>query len=212
MISKKFSLIALIAIIAVTSTIYGVYETTPTIHRYSIAQFSGESFEEFVHKNHLVVVGKITGVGLEITYKEVMGTDEQGNEYLVEKVGKPNAAVTIRVLEVLKDDNILNNTKSITFLDPEVNGELGKIGGQTAMFHSKYAIDYQVGDTGIFMIHKDRGIYSMGFGSYYPIIEGQTTITTELDKLVGKIPIDLEHAENHAENHAKNTARALGQK
>jgi len=204
MMGRKYGLIALLAVTALASMVYGAYEATPTIHRYSMTQFTGESFESLVGKSHLVAVGEIVNVGLQTVPNKVMGTDEDGTRYLVERIEKPHAAVTVRVLDVLKDDGLLNGEKLITFLDPEVDGKTGKIDGHPAIFHSRYAVDYKVGDNGLFLIHEDDGIYSMGFVAYYPITEGRDRITTDLDKLVGNSPLSLETT--------KNTARVLGQK
>ena len=38
----------------------------------------------------------------------------------------------------------------------------------------------------------------MGYTSFYPILEGKEAITTELDKLVGKDPLDLSDAKDIA--------------
>ena len=116
--------------------------------------------------NPLVVIGAIAEVETEIVKETLMGTDYEGSEeYVVEETEKPKAKITIEVTEVLKDDGILNDDKYITVYDSHVKG-VGKINDQVAIFDSPYAIDYQIGDKGLFIINEDRGLNMMGFTNY----------------------------------------------
>ena len=59
---------------------------------------------------------------------------------------------------------------------------------------------YQIGDRGLFLINDDHGLSLSGYTSFYQIHEGEETITSELDKLVGKEPLDLSEAKEIARN------------
>ena len=193
MINKKLSLIAIVAIVAVASTLYGISEMNPGVIRASIMQFADFTFEEKVERSGLVVVGEVTNVGVKIFPEDIMDTDENGNEYVFEHNEIPRAEVTIRILEVLKDDIGLDASRTVTFYD-DINGVIGESDSQPARYISQYAIDYHVGDKGLFLIENDRGLSSLGFSSYYPIIDGETTVITQLDKLLDKPPIELTEA------------------
>ena len=188
----------MVAIVAASTTIYGLSETQPQAVRFSSAQFGDFTFAEMVDRHAVVVVGEIVDIQIELLSDNVMGTDENGNKYIYEKTDRPNAKVTIQIDEVLKDDSNLATGKTISFYDKHVDGEIGVSDGRKVQFNSMYSTDYQVGDKGIFMIENDRGITSFGYTSYYPILDGKSTTTSELDKLVDRTPIDVETAKNTA--------------
>jgi len=203
MINKKLSLIAMVAIVAVASTIYGISETQPQTIRYSSVQFGDFTFTEMVDRHAVVVVGEIVDVQVKMLQDNVIGTDENGDKYIYEKNTRPNAKVTIQIDEVLKDDSKLATEKTISFYDEHVDGEIGVSDGHKVQFRSMYSTDYHIGDKGIFMIDNDRKITSMGYTSYYQIIDGKTTTTSELDKLVGNESLDIETAKNTAKLRAE---------
>ena len=60
-------------------------------------------------------------------------------------------------------------------------------------------MDYQKGDNGLFLINDDHGLNMLGYASFYPIHDGKATITTELDKLLEKAPIELSEAKTIAQ-------------
>lgn len=180
----------MVAIVAVASTLYGISTTSPTIIQSGTAQFGDFTYNEWVERHALVVVGTVTDVNIKMFTEETMDTDEKGIEYVLDTKQVPKAEVTILISETLKDDIGLTS-KTVTFYDRAVDGQIGKINGEVTLFNSQYAIDYQIGDTGIFMIENDRGLSSMGFTSFYQIFDGKTTVTTELDKLVENSPINL---------------------
>ena len=199
MINKKVGLIAMVSIIAVASTLYGISETNPSVIRAGTLQFADLTFEERVEKSGLIVVGVVADVGVKIFPEDVTDIDEHGNEYVLEHNEIPKAEITLHILEVLKDDVGLDSETTVTFYD-DVNGAIGESGSQKAMYISQYAIDYQKGDKGLFLIDNDRGLSTLGYSSYYPIQEGKETITTELDKLLEKAPLELSEAKSIAQN------------
>ena len=190
------SLMAVASIIVAASVIYGISDVPPNVTRVSTAQFADQTFEESVEKAGLIVVGTVIDVGIKVFPEDVMDTDEDGNEYVFEHNEIPRAEITLQIQEVLKDDVGLTSD-TVTFYD-EVNGAIGQSNSQKAKFISQYAIDYQKGDKGFFLIDNDEGLAAMGYTSFYPILEGKETITTELDKLVGKDPLDLSDAKDIA--------------
>ena len=135
-----------------------------------------------------------------------MDTDEDGNEYVFEYNEIPRAEITLQIQEVLKDDVGLTSD-TVTFYD-EVNGAIGQSDSQKAKFISQYAIDYQKGDKGLFLIDNDEGLAAMGYTSFYPIHDGKDTITTELDKLLEKAPIELSEAKTIAQTTGTNSLSA----
>ena len=206
MINKKIGLTAAISLIVVASILYGVSETTPTVTRVSTAQFADQTFEESVEKAGLIVVGTVIDVGIKVFPEDVMDTDEDGNEYVFEYNEIPRAEITLQIQEVLKDDVGLTSD-TVTFYD-EVNGAIGQSDSQKAKFISQYAIDYQKGDKGLFLIDNDEGLAAMGYTSFYPIHDGKDTITTELDKLLEKAPIELSEAKTIAQTTGTNSLSA----
>lgn len=206
MINKKTSsLIAMVAIVAVASIMYGINETSPTIHKYVAgSQFNSYTFDQSVEMNPLTVVGVITDVGVKVFEDAEYSTDMNGDQYISQEAGRPKAEITIRVIEVLNDDGTVQFGKTVTFYDSHVEGAIGKVDGSTAMYHSKYAVDYKVGDRGIFIINEDHGLNLMGFTSYYPLTTGLSTMTSGLDKLGDKAPIDVEQAKQTAKLLAQN--------
>lgn len=196
MIGKRISITAIVSIIAVASILYGVSETVPTVTRVSTAQFGNFTFAEQVERSHLVVVGTVIDVGVKIFPEDIMDTDEDGNEYVFEHNEIPKAEVTIQIQEILKND-LDWDSDTVTFYDT-VNVAIGKTDSQVTRFISQYAMDYQKGDKGLFLINDDHGLNMLGYDSFYPILEGKENITTELDKLVGKDPIDLSDAKDIA--------------
>ena len=197
MINKKIGLTAAISLIVVASILYGISETTPTVTRVSVAQFGDFTFADRVERSHLVVIGVVTDVGVKIFPEDIIDVDEHGNEYIFEHNEIPKAEVTLHILEVLKDD-LGWISDEVTFYD-DANIAVGKTDGQVTRFVSQYAIDYQKGDKGLFLIDNDEGLAAMGYTSFYPILEGKETITTELDKLLEKAPIELSEAKTIAQ-------------
>ena len=198
MTGKKVSLMAIVSVITVASILYGISETTPSVTRVSVAQFGDFAFAEKVERSHLVVVGVVTDVGVKVFPEDIMDVNEHGNEYVFEHNEIPKAEVTLQILEVLKDD-LDWSSDEVTFYD-DVNVAIGKSDSQITRYVSQYAIDYQKGDRGLFLINDDHGLNMLGYSSYYPIHEGKETITTELDKLLEKEPLDLSDAKETARN------------
>ena len=197
MISKKISLIAMVSVVAVASILYGVSETTHTVTRVSVAQFGDFTFAEKVERSHLVVIGTVIDVGVKIFPEDIIDVDEHGNEYVFEHNEIPKAEVTLQILKVLKDD-LDWSSDEVTFYD-DVNIAVGKTDGQVTRFVSQYAMDYQKGDNGLFLINDDHGLNMLGYASFYPIHDEKDTITTELDKLLEKAPIELSEAKTIAQ-------------
>jgi hypothetical protein len=205
MINKKYSLMAMIAVVAVASIGYTISENSYAIERTGIAQFADRTFEERVAINQLTVVGVITSSEIIMVENTLTGTDCDGcEEYVIEETVTPQSKVTVKVKEVLKDDGILNGEKFVTFYDNDVTGT-GEIDGVKAKFSSKYSVDYRVGDKGIFIINEDRGLNMMGFVDYYPLKNGFSTLTSEFDKMTDKAPIDVESAKKIAKLVAERT-------
>ena len=197
MINKKIGLTAAISLIVVASILYGVSETTPTVTRVSVARFGDFTFADQVERSHLVVIGVVTDVGVKIFPEDIIDVDEHGNEYVFEHNEIPKAEVTLQILDVLKDDLGWSSDEA-TFYD-DVNIAVGKTDGQVTRFVSQYAMDYQKGDRGLFLINDDHGLNLSGYTSFYPIHDGKDTITTELDKLLEKAPIELSEAKTIAQ-------------
>ena len=206
MINKKIGLTAAISLIVVASILYGVSETTPTVTRVSVAQFGDFTFADQVERSHLVVIGIVTDVGVKIFPEDIIDVDGHGNEYVFEHNEIPKAEVTLRILEVLKDD-LGWSSDEVTFYD-DVNIAVGKTDGQVTRFVSQYAMDYQKGDNGLFLINDDHGLNMLGYASFYPIHDGKATITTELDKLLEKAPIELSEAKTIAQTAGTNSLSA----
>ena len=133
MINKKVGLIAMVSIIAVASTLYGISETNPSVIRAGTLQFADLTFEERVEKSGLIVVGVVADVGVKIFPEDVTDIDEHGNEYVLEHNEIPKAEITLHILEVLKDDVGLDSETTVTFYD-DVNGAIGESGSQKAMY------------------------------------------------------------------------------
>ena len=197
MINKKIGLTAAISLIVVASILYGISETTPTVTRVSVAQFGDFTFADRVERSHLVVIGVVTDVGVKIFPEDIIDVDEHGNEYIFEHNEIPKAEVTLHILEVLKDD-LGWISDEVTFYD-DANIAVGKTDGQVTRFVSQYAMDYQKGDRGLFLINDDHGLNMLGYASFYPIHDGKDTITTELGKLLEKAPIELSEAKTIAQ-------------
>ena len=206
MINKKIGLTAAISLIVVASILYGVSETTPTVTRVSVAQFGDFTFADQVERSHLVVIGIVTDVGVKIFPEDIIDVDEHGNEYVFEHNEIPKAEVTLQILEVLKDD-LGWISDEVTFYD-DVNIAVGKTDSKVTRFVSQYAMDYQKGDRGLFLINDDHGLNLSGYTSFYPIYEGKDTITTELDKLLEKAPIELSEAKAVAQAAGVNSLSA----
>jgi len=206
MINRKLGgIIAMVAIVAVASGIYGLSEMSPTMMRSGTSQFGDYTFDQRVDRNPLTIVGEISNVQIQTFEETVMGTDcDDCEEYVIEVTKQPKAIVTVNVLEVLKDDGILNGNTTVTFVDGEYTG-LGKIDDRTALFQSSYSVDYNVGDKGIFIINEDRGLNMMGFTSYYPIDDARTTVTSGFDQMTEKTPIEITTAKNTAKLVAERT-------
>ncbi len=199
MINKKFSaIISMVAIVAVASTLYTLDEMNPGITISGSAQFADRTFEEQVEVAGIIVEGKITDVGMKIFTEEFTDIDENGNEYVFDTRQVPKTKVTVKISEIFKDNYGLDSNK-VTFYDIS-NGEIGNVNGKKAKFISQYAIDYKVGDKGIFLIENDRGLWSMGYTSFYPIEDGKTHTTSELDKLSNKSPIEITKAKESAKH------------
>ena len=75
---------------------------------------------------------------------------------------------------------------------------IGTINGEKARFVSQDAYDYHVGETGIFLIEDDDGLWLDGFTSFYQIKEGKSTTESEFDKKYDKTPIEIEDAKEAA--------------
>jgi len=190
--NKKIVLITLVVVAAVA--VYGITELQPHTVRVGTAQFGNFTFEEMVQRHPVVVMGEIVDVRMESLPDDIMGTYDNGTKYVYEKNERPNAKITILIEDVLKDDANLATGKMISFHDRHVDGEIGVSNGQRIQYQSMYATDYQVGEKGLFMIENDRGVTSMGYTSYYPIVGGETLATSELGKLLDQDPISLETA------------------
>ena len=162
----------------------------------SAPQFGNFTFAEQVERSHLVVIGVVTDVSVKVFPEDVMDVDEHGNEYVFEHNRVPMAEVTLQILEVLKDDLGWSSDR-VTFYD-DVNVPIGRTDIQATRLVSQHTIDYQKGDRGLFLINDDRGLNLSGYTSFYQIHEGEETITSELDKLVGKEPLDLSEAKEIA--------------
>ena len=206
MINKKIGLTAAISLIVVASILYGVSETTPTVTRVSVAQFGDFTFAEKVERSHLVVIGTVIDVGVKIFPEDIIDVDEHGNEYVFEHNEIPKAEVTLQILEVLKDD-LDWSSDEVTFYD-DVNIAVGKTDSKVTRFVSQYAMDYQKGDRGLFLINDDHGLNMLGYASFYPIHDGKATITTELDQLLEKAPIELSEAKAVAQAAGVNSLSA----
>lgn len=103
MMNKKISIMALIAIVAVASTFYGMYELNPGVIVSSTSQFIDMSFEENVKQHDLVVIGEVVNIGVRVFPEDIMDIDENGKEYVFEHNEIPKAEITIKILETLKD-------------------------------------------------------------------------------------------------------------
>ena len=128
MINKKIGLTAAISLIVVASILYGVSETTPAVTRVNVAQFGDFTFADQVERSHLVVIGVVTDVGVKIFPEDIIDVDGHGNEYVFEHNEIPKAEVTLRILEVLKDD-LGWSSDEVTFYD-DVNIAISKTDGQ----------------------------------------------------------------------------------
>ena len=142
-----------------------ISETAPSVICTSTMQFADQTFEESVEKSGLIVVGTVVDVGIKVFPEDIMDVDEDGNEYVLEHNGIPRAEVTVQIQEVLKDDVGLTS-ETVTFYD-DVNDAIGESDSQKARYISQYAIDYQKGDRGLFLIDNDRGLSMLGYSSYY---------------------------------------------
>ena len=161
-------------------------------------QFVDRTFAEKVEKSHLVVIGVVTDVGIKVFPEDIMDVDEHGNEYVFEHNEIPKAEVTLQILEMLKDD-LDWSSDEVTFYD-YVNVPIDRTDLQVTRLVSQYTTDYQKGDKGLFLINDDMGLNMLGYASFYPIYEGEETITSELDKFGGKEPLDLSEAKEIARN------------
>ena len=190
MTGKKFGLMTAIIIIAAASTPYILAEMDPAVVVSNKTQWdTGLTFAESVDKAGAVVIGEIVGLDVKLFTEEIAGVDENGDEFVrADRV--PMKEIKIRILEKLADDVGLD-PKTITVYDRLVWGEVGTSDGHKAVYMNVYAFDYNLGDKGVFLIENDRRLYVSGFADYYPIVSGKTTVTTELDKVVGHDPIDL---------------------
>ena len=196
---------AMVAIVAIASGVYGISENSPVMIREGHSQLADRTFDERVAANHLTIVGEIIGSEVEMFEETITGTDCDGcEEYVIEKTTKPKAKITVKVTEVLKDDGILNGEKTVTFYDSHFTG-IGKVNDAPTKFVSQNAIDYRVGDKGIFIINEDRGLNMMGFTHYYPIKDGVSKVTSEFDTMTEKTPIDVENAKEIAKSIAQRT-------
>ena len=195
MINKKFSMIAVVLLVAVGSTIYGINELAPpgitivTGH----AQYTDRTFEEEIDAVAIVVEGKIQDVQIQKFIEEFTETDADGNKVVFDTYLVPRAKVTIQIKEILKDDYGIDS-EFVTAYDGNVRDAIGEANGVKVRFISHDAMDYQVGDKGIFLIDHDiffdydtglshdRGLELGGFTSFYKIKNGESTIQTEFGK------------------------------
>ena len=197
MTSKKFGIVVIVVIVAGITTIYGMDELVPpVITRISgDAQYVDLTFGERVEKASIVLEGKVSDVRIKVFAEEIMETDENGNRVVLETLQIPRAEVTIEVEEVLKGDHELDS-KAILVYDREVSDAIGTVNGEKARFISQNAYDYQVGESGIFLIENDGGLWIDGFTSFYPIEHNKSTIESEFYKKYGKEPMKLEDAKD----------------
>lgn len=193
MASKKFGLVVAVVAITAASTPYILAEADPTVVVSSKAQWATNlTFAESVDKADAAVVGEVVGLDVKLFTEEIAGVDGNGDEYArTDRV--PMREIEIRILEKLADDVGLD-PGTVTVYDRSVWGEAGTSDGHKAVYMNVYAFDYNLGDKGIFLIEDDGRLYVSGFAGYYPIVPGKTTITTELDKVVGNDPIGLAEA------------------
>ena len=174
--------------------------------RVSVAQFGDFTFADQVERSHLVVIGVVTDVGVKVFPEDIIDVDEHGNEYVFEHNEIPKTEITLQILEVLKDDLGWSSDEA-TFYD-DVNIAVGKTDSKVTRFVSQYAMDYQKGDKGLFLINDDHGLNLSGYTSFYPIHDGKDTITTELDQLLEKAPIELSEAKAIAQAAGANSLSA----
>ena len=189
MINKKISIIAMILVVAAGSTIYGIIELTPPIiiiggH----AQFADDTFAEKIDLSGIVVEGKITDLGVKLFTEESIEMID-GQEVVFDTRIVPKTEITIEISETFKDNYGLDS-KYVTVYDRS-NGEIGSVNGKKALYTSPYTIDYKIGDKGLFFIENDRGLKLGGYTAFYPIEDGKNTIKTQLDKEMGKDPLEL---------------------
>lgn len=197
MTGKKFGLMMAVVVIAVASTPYILAENDPVVVVSSKTQWDTNlTFAESVGRAGAVVVGEIVGLDVKLFTEEIVGVDENGDEYVrTDRV--PMKEIEIRILEKLADDVGLDH-ETVTVYDRSVWGETGTSDGHRAVYMSVYALDYNLGDRGIFLVENDRRLHVSGFTDYYPIVPGRTTITSELDRVVGNDPIGLGEARDAA--------------
>ena len=190
MTGKRLAMMTAVIIIAAASTPYILAEMDPTVVVSNKTQWATNlTFAESVDKAGAVVIGEIVGLDVRLFTEEIVGADENGDEYVrVDRV--PMKEIKIRVLEKLADDVGLD-PKTVTVYDRLVWGEIGTSDGHKAVYMNVYAFDYNLGDKGVFLIENDKRLYVSGFADYYPIVPSKTTITTKLDKVVGNDPIDM---------------------
>lgn len=130
----------------------------------------------------------------------------EGNEVVFDTRIVPRAEITIEIIKIHKDDYGLDS-KFVTVYDTSVKNAIGTVNGETARFVSQDAIDYKIGDKGIFLIDTDRGLWLHGFMSFYPIEDSKSTIQSEFDKKYGKDPLELQIVKDIAKLKDKETRK-----
>ena len=190
MINKKISIIAMILVVAAGSTIYGIIELAPPAITIGggHAQFADRTFAERIDVSGIVVEGKITDLGVKLFTEESTEMID-GKEVVFDTRIVPKTEITIEISETFKDNYGLDS-KYVTVYDRS-HGGIGSVNGKKALYTSPYTIDYKIGDKGFFLIENDRGLWLMGYASFYSIEDGKNTIKTQLDKEMGKNPLEL---------------------
>ena len=209
MIDKKKILLIILIIITViiaivaVSLLYAVFTLSPIFVSYGQPQLADRSYEEGVSLYPLIVIGEITNVkGVVQTVKPFLTTVLEG-DYI--RFTEPKSEITIKIDEVLK--NKINYTDdTIVVYDDAVLSVY--FHGEIKVLDSKYTVKHNVGDRGLFLIGHDEYWYMYGFGDYYPIIDGITTISKKYDIFLNPIrlednlpivpPMELEEAKKIA--------------
>ncbi len=202
MMNRKKNILVLMAVTIVDLSLYTAYELRPpTAFVTGIAQYNDRTFEEQMQLYPVSIHGKITDVASEVW---VITSPEEDDQIppniisvLTEKI--PKQKITIAVLEVYKNTVGIDTNNSIIVYDV-ANGIGENYDGERTMYYYDETIDHQVGDEGIFFISQENTghLTISGFGAYYPILGGHTTVTTELDKLFDNKEIDLIQTKNLA--------------
>ena len=190
MTGRKLALLTAVVIISVASTPYILAEVDPAVVVSNNKQWSTNlTLAESVDNADAVVIGRIVGLDIKLFTEEIVSVDENGDEYVrADRV--PVKEIKINILEKLADGVGLD-PYTVTVYDRLVWDEVGTSDGHKAVYMDVYAFDYNVGDKGVFLIEDGKRLHMSGFSGYYPIVPGESTIITALDKAVGNEPIHM---------------------